>query len=358
MTVDVEPDDWARLDPWVDAYLDAGSGVSAYGSDRQRVLRDTEREWEAIDALTQTGEEPASSVVCSAALQVTNPGGVTQWWGDLDPWWETFTATGHQTAVEVGELLDRSNELWAASDAPFETDPLAADISGSQGFRGPLRPNGELDWSQWLAQLLQPSAALVSELFDESIEAPPDEVRREVQLPKQNGGWRQADILVRHPEYGVSIEVKLGDENYRKTPETASLIERHFDDVQWDHVLLLPKRQRGRLETIVSPPIEASADGRREVKWDDPGPITVLYWLDIAAAVRSVLRRGDIVDDHWAANAYLFCAAIEQYVAGFQPQPMIERMVDPAGVVETVRPIAVSGTLDEQLTYLRARVSV
>ncbi|OYR50458.1 hypothetical protein DJ73_15770 [Halorubrum sp. Ea1] len=152
------------------------------------------------------------------------------------------------------------------------------------------------------------------------------------------------------------MEVKLGDDNYRKTPETARLVERHYDDVRWDHVLLLPKRQRDRLDTVVSPSIDERPDGTREIVWDESGPVTVLYWQDIAAAVRAVLRRGDVVDDHWAANAFLFCAAVEQQIAGFQPQPTIDRMVDPSGVVETVRPIVVSETLDEQLTYLRSRL--
>ncbi|ELZ48850.1 hypothetical protein C464_05550 [Halorubrum coriense DSM 10284] len=152
--------------------------------------------------------------------------------------------------------------------------------------------------------------------------------------------------------------MKLGDENYRKTPETARLIERHYDDVGWNHALLLPKRQRGRLNAVVSPSIDEQADGTREIVWDESGPITVLYWQDVAAAVRAVLQRGDVVDDHWAANAYLFCAAVEQHIAGFQPQPVIDRMVDPSGVVETVRPIVVSDALDEQLTYLRSRLDL
>ena len=356
MSSDVEPSDWGRLDSWFDAYLGSESGVAAYRSDRDRVLRGSEQEWEAIDSVSQLGSSSESTMVCRPALRVTNQGQLAGWWTELDSWWELFSEAGHEKAIEIADLLEQSNDAWAASAAPFETEPLATDITGTRALRGPVRPSGELDWSQWLAQLLEPSAALAGELFGVPSDDPPNEVLREARLPKRDGGRRRADILVRHPDYGVSIEVKLGDDNYRKTPETARLVERHYDDVRWDHVLLLPKRQRDRLNAVVSPSIDERPDGTCEIVWDESGPITVLYWQDVAAAVRAVLRRGDAVDDHWAANAFLFCAAVEQQIAGFQPQPTIDRMVDPSGVVETVRPIVVSETLDEQLTYLRSRL--
>ncbi|WP_241430971.1 hypothetical protein [Halorubrum kocurii] len=358
MSSDVEPSDWARLDPWFEAYLGSGSGAGTQRSDRERVLREPGQEWEAIDSVAQAGLNSKSTLFCSPPLQVTNQDQLTEWWTELDTWWDTFSKAGHQNAIEIADLLEQSNESWATSAAPFETDPLAADITGTRTLRGPVRPSGELDWSQWLAQLLEPSAALVRELFGVPSDEPPNKVLREARLPKEDGGRRRADILVRHPDYGVSIEVKLGDENYRKTPETARLIERHYDDVRWDHILLLPKRQRGRLNAVVSPSIDEHADGTREIVWDESGPITVLYWQDVATAVRAVLQRGDVVDDHWAANAYLFCATVEQHISGFQSQPVIDRMVDPSGVVETVRPIVVSDALDEQLTYLRSRLGL
>lgn len=39
-----------------------------------------------------------------------------------------------------------------------------------------------------------------------------------------------------------------------------------------------------------------------------PRPIDVLYWRDVTAAIRALLRRDDVVGVHWAASAYLFCA--------------------------------------------------
>jgi len=353
---DVEPGDWASLDPWFDSCLNAGRRADGSRSDRERVLRNPGQEWDAIETVAQAGLKSKPTVFGRPASNITTEGLLTEWWTEFDSWWDLFSEAGHQQAIEIADLLEQSNEAWATSAGPFDTDPLAADITGTRALRGPVQPSGELDWSQWLAQLLGSSAALVRELFGVPIDDPPKEVLREARLPKQDGGSRRADILVRHPDYGVSVEVKLDDENYRKTPETAHLVERHYDDVRWDHVLLLPKRQRGRLSTIVSPSIDEFADGTHEIVWDRSGPVTVLYWQDVATAVRAVLRREDVVDDHWAANAYLFCAAVEQHIAGFQPQPMIDRMVDPSGIVETVRPIVVSDTLDEQLTYLRSRL--
>lgn len=80
-----------------------------------------------------------------------------------------------------------------------------------------------------------------------------------------------------------------------------------------------------------------------------------MYWRDVTAAIRSVLRRGVAVDDHWAANAYLFCAVAEQQLMNFQPQPVVRKVAGSANVVDTLRPIMLADSLEEQLTYLRER---
>lgn len=146
--------------------------------------------------------------------------------------------------------------------------------------------------------------------------------------------------------------MKLDDENYRKTAETARLVERHYDDREWTHALLLPKRRKNRLDSTVESPV-VRHDGRLRIMWDDPGPIDVIHWRDVTAAIRTVLRRGDAADDHWASNAYLFCAAAEQRIANFQSRPTVERLASPSNVVDTARPIEIADTLGEQLSYLR-----
>ena len=315
MSSDVEPSDWTCLDPWWSAYVQ-----TARNSDLAQVL-DRER--------------------------------LAHYWDELDPWWNIYAETGYETAVKISDLLEQSNSEWKNSDAPFDTDPLTADLTSKRSLRGPLRPSGEVEWSRWLAQLMRPSKALTTELFDVTVNQAPSKVIRENQLSKEDGSFRRPDILLCHADRGVSIEVKLDDENYKKTAETAGLVERHYDDREWVHTLLLPRRKKKRLNAILEPPLNPRHDDQLQIEWDNPGPIEVKYWCDVTAAIRSLLRRGAVVDDHWAANAYLFCAVAEQQIMNFQPQPVVERLADPTSIVDTNRPIGIADTLEEQLTYLR-----
>ncbi|MFQ3476665.1 hypothetical protein HKK80_10475 [Halonotius sp. F2-221B] len=151
--------------------------------------------------------------------------------------------------------------------------------------------------------------------------------------------------------------MKLNDDNYRKTAETARLVEQKYDEMEWNHVLLLPKENKERLNSVVEPPVEPRSDGSQRIMWDDPEPIEVVYWQDVTAAIRTVLRQGEAVDDQWAANGYLFCAVAEQRLIGFQPLPIIERSIDSGDFVEAVRPIGMIDILEQQLTYLTERLN-
>jgi len=310
-------DCWSDLDSWWRAYADSGPHVRVAASSRTLFVEQLEDEWT-----------------------------------DLDSWWDAYTDIGHETAVDIRELLRESNEAWRQSPAPFDTDPLAAAVTDDEG---PLLPGTEEGWSDWLAKVLRPSAALVAELFVVPVDGAPHEVLREDQLAKDDGGFRRPDLLLFHADRGISIEVKLGDEHYGKTEETARLAEREYTGYEWHHTLLLPERKRDRLSTIVTPAVSSRDDGQLQVEWGDPGPIAVVFWRDVTAAIRTILRRGDAVNDHWAANAYLFCAAVEQQILRFQPQPIIEQMADPATIVDTVQPITVAGVLDNQREYLNTR---
>lgn len=355
MTTNVEPGDWTSLDSWWKEYKESHSIAQFRDSPRVYGLEELAQHWQALEPWIQIYTDSALATQGSVSPEVVGLDRLANDWRELDPWWNAYSETGHETAIEIAELVRHSNEIWRDSNGPFDKDPLSADLTKDRFLRGPLQPGGELEWSQWLAQLLSPSDALVEELFDVQVDEPPSEVIREARLPKQNGGFRRADIVVRHAERAVSIEVKLGDENYGKTGETARLAEQKYDQQEWDHVLLLPKQQKQRLDAIVSPPIRFGNDGQLKIAWDEPGPITVLFWQDVAAAVRSVLRRGDVVDDHWAANAYLFCSVVEQELMGFKSQSAVEKMADPASVVNTLQPISIAYILEEQLTYLQSR---
>lgn len=355
MCIDVGSSDWACLDSWWDAYEQVPLG--------RRTSTDTTcgqgpADWEDVDAWWAMSADSWVPAAGSDVLCVVDGEGLADDWAGLDVWWERFADTGHETAVELADVLEQLNTEWARADALFNTDPLAADLTRERVARGPLTPSGEVAWSRWLARLLRTSPALVTELFGVSVEDAPADVLREDQLAKPEGGFRRPDILVCHADRGVSIEVKLGDENYEKTAETAALVEAEYDELAWTHTLLLPKHKHGRLEAVVGPRIEHQSDGHQQISWDDPGPVDVVYWRDVSAALRSVLRRGDGPDEHWAANAYLFCAVVEQQLLEFQPQPVVEQLATPADVVDAIRPIQVADTLEEQLTYLRERASI
>ncbi|WP_225741172.1 hypothetical protein [Halorussus halophilus] len=356
MNTDVEPSDWTCLDSWWSTYTRSESINqnlnSAHVLDNER-LHDC---WGEFDPWwqVQTDSSPIAQDFASAQVFVMER--LTDCWEELDSWWHTYIETGNETAATISGLLAESNEEWERSDAPFDTDPLTADLSRNWGKRGPLQPNGEVEWSRWLAQLLRPTKALGTELFDLPADEAPNEVIREDQLSKPDGSIRRPDLLLFYAKRGVSIEVKLGDENYRKTADTAKLVEQHYDDQRWAHTLLLPKRQKKRLDAIVEPALSCKHEEQLQIEWADPGPIDVLYWRDVTAAIRSVLRQGLVDDDHWAANAYLFCAVAEQRIMNFQPQSVVKRLAAPTNVVDTIQPIRITDTLEEQLTYLRERV--
>ncbi len=352
VAVEINPDDWAALDPWWSAHTQAWPATRHADSvstlDPARVADC----WSELDPWWQAYADSEPHVRGAASSRTLFVEQLVDAWTDLDSWWNAYTEIGHETAVDIRELLRESNEAWRQSSAPFDTDPLAAAVTDDEG---PLLPSNEEGWSDWLAKVLRPSGALVAELFDVPVNGAPDDILREDQLAKDDGGFRRPDLLLFHADWGISIEVKLGDEHYEKTDETARLAEREYNGYEWHHMLLLPERKRERLSTIVAPAVSSRYDGRLQVEWDDPGPIAVVLWRDVTAAIRTLLCRGDAVNDHWAANAYLFCAAVEQQIMRFQPQPIIEQMADPATIVDTVQPITVAGVLDEQYEYLSTR---
>lgn len=354
MTTEVTPNDWASIDTWWDPYENPTLIATSLDSAQVGQTDQFQDYWNHLDEWHGSLDEKtpvAHDCIASGGIGETK---LADSWSDLDPWWREYITTGHETTEHIADMLVQSNEAWKNGPGPFDSDPLHADVTGKYDERGPLRPTGEVAWSRWLARLLQPSQAFVSELFDVSVNEPPQEVIRENRLETENDdvAYRRPDILLCHPEQGISIEVKLDDPNYSKTAETAKLVEQQYDG-KWTHTLLLPQRHASRLDATVEPGLTDRADGHPQIEWDDPGAIEVLYWRDVSAALRTLLRRGDIVDDHWAANAYLFCSVVEQQLLGFSHQEEIEQMAEPSDIIDTTQPIALADTLEEQLTYLR-----
>jgi hypothetical protein len=303
VSIEIDPDDWMALDPWWSAHTQAWPATrhadSVSALDPARVADC----WSELDPWWRAYADSEPHVRATATSRTLFVKQLVDAWTDLDSWWDTHTEAGHETAVDIRELLRESNEAWRQSPAPFDTDPLATAVTDDEG---PLLPRTEEGWSDWLAKVLRPSAAMVAEIFEVPVDGAPDNILREYQLAKDDGGFRRPDLLLFHEDRGISIEVKLGDEHYEKTEETARLTEHEYDDHEWHHTLLLPERKWDRLSTIVAPAVSSRSDGRPQVKWENPGPIAVVYWRDVTSAIRTLLRRGDAVNDHWVPNAYLF----------------------------------------------------
>ncbi|WP_435075301.1 hypothetical protein [Halorubrum sp. HHNYT27] len=321
-------------------------------------MRDTvkESEWEILDPWWTTFANRTMPHGISVRNTVLNTARLAQVWRELDAWWDVYTETGHETAIAIRDLIEASNERWATGRGPFNTDPLATDVATERSLLGPLQPTNELQWSYWLAELLR-VPAFAERVFGRTFSDEHIRVAREESYDRENtDGSRRADIVLRQSGIGASIEVKLLDTNYRKTAETAGLVEDDAPHLEWSHSLVLPKSQRGALVAGVDVPIEPVDCGFEYLMWDKSQPVQVIYWRDITTAARQLLRDGLIKDDQWNAAAYLFCGLVEQRLLNFQPLPVIQRMADAERVTDTTRPIQLGATLDEQLTHLKLTV--
>ncbi|WP_323677546.1 hypothetical protein [Halorubellus sp. PRR65] len=190
-------------------------------------------------------------------------------------------------------------------------------------------------------------------LFEITVSREPASVLTEAFLSNAGGVDRRADILVFHEDRAVSIEVKLGDEHYGKTAETVALIEQHYPNYEWTHVLLLPEQQRGALDSTLDTTVTDTETGGERINWPGHAPVQIRYWTDVAMALRSCLVGGESVDAYWAANAYLLCASIERRVLGFQSQAVVEALAAPTGIVDLLPTAQRTRQLRKQLQYLR-----
>lgn len=207
---------------------------------------------------------------------------------------------------------------------------------------GPLRITHEENWSQWLAHLIRSSTGpFVAELVDESFDAAPVRVRRERALHDEELHDRRVDVLVEFPYRGLTIEVKITDENYRKTPQTAYLTEKHHrGDLDWTHLLLLPESKRPALAETFDTLAEDPERDRPTIRPTDSRTpeISVAYWRDVSRALRRTLASGREPGTHWEASTYLFATLVEQKLLGFRASPSLEALLNtPLGVADVER---------------------
>lgn len=136
MRTAVEPSDWTCLDPWWSAYAKTRplvrSSASPQAFDRARLANS----WTDLDPWWQAFAESPLRIRSPTPWRAFDRPRLTSSWGELDPWWAVYTETGHATAGKIVDLLNQSNDEWQQSDAPFDTDPLAADLTSDRFQRG------------------------------------------------------------------------------------------------------------------------------------------------------------------------------------------------------------------------------
>lgn len=271
-------------------------------------------------------------------------------WSAVDDWWELAGTRDPDPLADLQALLEELNEQWRASPACFDRDPLCAAWRDD----GPLRTTQEENWSQWLAHLCHTAPTrFITEVFDVHVSESPDRVRCEVPLTSDTEHDRRADILIQYPETGISIEVKIDDENYAKTPETAHLIERHDRSRTWNHYLLLPYQNHEQLRTTLPSKLD-DTDAPTVLRGAQPteSDVTVLHWRDISHTLRHTLLTDSSTTQHWQATAYPFITTIETILCQFAPFPLIatHTTADSVGFADQIQ--LRNAPLSEQYDYL------
>ncbi len=248
-------------------------------------------------------------------------------WDVVDAWWDSYVREQERGLLELRDRLNQLNQAWEQSDCTFDCDPLTVDWMETIPLDGPLRTNQEENWSQWLAHLLRDSVgAYSSELFGSQFEMMPNHVRCERAYHDEELHDRRVDILAEFGDKGMTIEVKIGDEHYGKTPQTAYLTEKHHErDLDWRHYLLLPGSKKDALQDTFGDRLREE-NGRTIITptVSEEQHVSVIYWSEVAQAVRSTLLTDAESSTHWIASAYLFTTLIEEQILGFYALPALD----------------------------------
>lgn len=333
MLPNVVADDWPNIDDWWGSRTSTHS--VRYAPAHLRAVEPTARtdDWESVDGLSDGFETDHEPLFTSSSLRAVTDSPMADAWSTVDPFWDGYAAEQLPELRQLQDLLTTVRDRWDTSPSTFDADPLTANWEPSSQFEGPLRSTvDEEDWSQWLAHLLRTSAGpFIAELFGLP-ERSPETVRREIVFSADDV-TRRIDILVEYPDAAASIEVKNGDTNYGKTPETARLVERE-DRRDWTHVLLLQQSKEPRLQQTFGDSLVTNKAARPTIQSNVGPPVEVCYWQDISHALRRMLTEGCEPDSHWQASAYLFVTLIEQRILNLHSVEVI----DPETGIDGVSP--------------------
>lgn len=347
---------WLDLDPWWESFVDSHTAVELKRPAKCLDNRFFRGATVSLDPWSRSHRDAYALSQLETDTATITQGWDGDRWPTVDSWWQSYNDARTETARALHEELQRSDDCWRRSNSRFDVDPLSTNWQSNQPTRGPLRPNQEENWSQWLAHLLRGAdGLLLGELFGETYCESPQTVEREVYLSEENESEsnRYADILVFFGTRGLSIEVKKGDEHYEKTTHTAGLVETEFPQ-EWEHTLLLPKYKQPELRRSFDESMREQEAGRHEIRSTESDDITVVFWEDVSRSIRSILMTEESLPPHWEASAYLFCTVIEQKLLNYNATPDVSKLATAKEVVEATQSLRVAaGGPEEQLFYLQ-----
>lgn len=225
------------------------------------------------------------------------------------PEWQTVTRLIEKSEQAIKPHIQECQDLeilWEKRLLMFCGDQTTIDWSE---FR-PLRRNREEDWSDWLAWLLKTSqtGVLADSLFAQHMNCQsesfisPAKVDREV-----TAGDRRADIVVTwKTTRKTDIEVKIWDQNFEKTFETAQKLHETSPNSDWSDFILIPSQSQMAWNEVAQ-----KYGNNQTVK------ITVILWDDVVRGLRRCLwhERESIF---WRAWAWGFCSVIEKELLGLE----------------------------------------
>jgi len=357
--MDITDCEWAKIDHWWESHVDPDPLMLTDGNSLSLDACWIDRQWTNVDDWWMSYVSTGRAALVDDTEIALDSRSMDYGWADLDDWWPIYSEARREDVEELLAAINMADEMWAKGPSQFDSDPLSADWKTSEGSTGPIRLGREEDWSYGLAHLYRSGAGmLVNELFETVHEGTPNSVETEAHLPGGSETTRYEDILIRYPGGGISIEVKVGDTNLKKTVETAALVERHYSG-DWTHVLLLPAYQHPQLrdtfgDELTEPPagppvITATPFDNREVK------IQVRNWQEISTALRMILQRDGELPAHWVASAYVLCTLIEQQILGFVPESKVKRLATADNIIRDDVSLSVSiGDIESEVSYLQA----
>ena len=355
----IEASSWRKIDGWWTAAIDQENGYVANS------------EWRAIDSefggdfssivgkwWQSYVDSPVVTLIERDVRKLKTTWGDHEWDG-IENWWETYAANKQKQITEVAEAINEVNNEWERSTSQFNCDPLSADWRPAGNTYGPLRITHEEDWSHWLAHLLRSSTGeFTARLLGNQFDSYSHTVDREVRFFNSSGKNRRVDILVNDDTLGATIEVKIDDTNYRKTLDTARLVEEERYG-NWTHMLLLPRRQLPTLRRRFSNRLNVSSDENPIIESSQSSNIRVIYWDDVSRILREALFLNKEAGPLWESSAYLFISLIEQHICSFEPMSPTEATrwtaddTDDGHSVTELRPLQTANLKSQVSQYKR-----